>query len=183
MKVGLVYTPREIYPDILAWLTQGWTGSPDEALSFLKHISALRQGVALGLESFIVVEAGVTPFPEIGKNIPNVITKIPAGFTTCLLSHYVTSWDGINFVEGTDKTLCHISDHVHSSFAYWIRSSHAEYLLGMYDQPLRNLPNFKITAESISRFGRVCMVYQPLFAYVERSPFKEYFYSYGYLQN
>lgn len=180
MKVALVYTPTEIHPDVVDWLTDGWKGKPEDVISFLKHLAVLRQGVALKAESIIVVEQGATLAPDFEKKVAALIMKIPADYTTCLLSHYVTSWDGITYVENSDKLLCNPTDKVLGSFAYWIRTSHAEHLLAMYDQPLRNIPNFKLSPEKISRFGRVCMLVKPLAARLDQKEFRKYYSNYGF---
>lgn len=180
MKVALVYTPTEIHPDVVDWLTEGWKGDREDAIKFLKHLAVLRQGVALRTESIIVVEQGVVLAPDFEKKVAALIQKIPPEYTTCLLSHYVTSWDGITYVENSDKQLCHVTDKVLGSFAYWIRTSHVEHLLGMYDQPLRNIPNFNLTPEKISRLGRICMLVKPLVARLDQKAFRDYYSNYGF---
>lgn len=180
MKVALVETPTEIHSDVVDWLTDGWKGKREDAIQFIKHLAVLRQGVSLKMESLIVVEQGTVLAPDFEKKVAALITKIPAEYTTCLLTHYVTSWDGITYVENTDKLLCNPTDKVLGSFAYWIRMSHVEHLLGIYDQPLRNIPNFVLTPEKISRFGRVCMTTTPLVARLDQKAFRNYYSNYGF---
>ena len=180
MKIALVYTPSEIHADVVEWLTEGWKGQQEDAIPFLKHLAVLRQGCSLKAESLILVEQGTVLAPDFEKKVAALIAKIPAEYTTCLLTHYVTSWDGITYVENSDKLLCHPTDNVLGSFAYWIRMSHVEHLLSMYDQPLRNIPNFKLNPEKISRLGRVCMLVTPLAARLDQKEFRNYYSNYGF---
>ena len=178
MKVGIVYTPKEIHPDVVAWLTEGWESNDyDQALHFLKHLSALRRSVSLDADYIVVIEEGAILAPDFDKKVEAIANKMPFEYTTCLLTHYVTSWQGITYLEGSDYLLCHPTENVLGSFAYLIRKSHVEHLLGLYDRPLRQLPHRHVSPEKISRLGRLCMVVTPLVARLDRDHFKEY---YGY---
>lgn len=179
-KIALVYTPKEIDAEVLAWLTDGYHGEIDKVISFLKHVAALKQAIAMHADCAVIVEYGAVLDPEFQKKINLVIPKIPDKYNICLLSHYVTSWDGLNFVEGTDNMFCTISNKVHGSYGYWIRLNHVEHLLALYDQPLRNIPQFSLGAETISRMGQVCMLYKPIIARLDDENFKNYFGTYGF---
>ena len=180
MKLALVYTPEEIHPDIIGWLTEGWQGNPKEVIPFLKHLAVLRQGAVLKADGLIVAEEGIVLVPDFQDKVARILSKLPPQYTTCLFSHYVSSWKDIKYIDNTDNQLCNTTDNVHGSFCYWIRMSHLEHLLAMFDQPLRNIPHLKLNPERFSRFGQVCMVCTPLAARLDQENFRTYFSHYGF---
>lgn len=183
MQVTLVYTPEEIHPDVLQWATEGWPGKPEDAIPFLKHLAALRQSISRKCDHVIIVERGVVLDPDFKKKIYPILSKIPDTSTTCLLSHYVTSWQGLAFIDNTDKQLCTVNINVHGSFAYWMRRTHIEHLLAIYDQPLRNIAKIDLTPDKVTHLiGKVCMVYTPLAARLDTPNYKAYFANYGFLE-
>lgn len=180
MKIAIVYTPEKIDPDIIDWVTSGWKGCPDDVIPFLKHLSAIRQGASLNVEGLIVIEKGCVLAPQFDKKITALINKIPQNYTTCLLSYYITDENNITYVQEGNKDLCVLNDNVKKSFAYWIKMTHAELLLSMFDKPLRSIPCFELTPECFSRSGCICFSQTPLVAYLDQQPYRDYFSRYGF---
>lgn len=181
MKVIMIRTKPDIHPDIVNWLTEGYIPTADsKIIPFLVHLDALRQASASSADCVIIIEDGTIIDPDFNNKINAIVPKIPIEYDTCLLSHYVLTWDGLSFINGTDKQLCSVNSGIIGSYAYWMRMKHVEHLLAMFDQPLRNIPQFNINPETLTRLGRVCMVHQPLIAKVTDVNQKKYFASYGF---
>lgn len=183
MKIAIVYTPEKIDPEVVDWVTSGWNGCPDDIIPFLKHLAAIRQGAAFNVEGLVIVEKGCVLAPQFEKKITALINKIPRNYTTCLLSYYIDhniDSTNVTYVQEGNKELCVLNNNVKESFAYWIKMSHAELLLSMFDKPLRSIPSFKLSPECFSRLGCVCFSLTPLVAYLDQQPYRDYFSRYGF---
>lgn len=180
MKVGLVKTPPDIHTDVVEWLCDGMEGN---YIPFLNHVAALRQASTLSsdIDNIVIAEHKTTLCPNFEAELEKIIPLIPPEYNTCLLSHYVVStWSGITFIPNTNTTLCTLTSNVQGSWAYWVRRPHIEYLLSLFDQPLRNIASFNLTPDTITRLGKVCMLHKPLIALMDTQAHCNYFQAYGF---
>lgn len=183
MVFTLVRLADSIDSSVVDWLTDGMS-NPTMYIPFLLHLDALRRGAGNPDGVVVLSREGVVG-PDFDLRVRGLLSLVPEEYTTCLLSHYVTTdWSGIAYVEGCNNLLATPTSRVEgSSLAYWIRGSHLTHLLELYDQPIRYIADMSITPETLCRRGRVCMACTPIVGRLDESRYIDYYANYGFVKS